>query len=210
MPNPLHAMAAVAVLALAACASSGPMIKDDAMTRNTAPAPVDLNMQPLKEWPIRFDSHSFTVVTYDTYGARVVYAGLLQRDDSPEVPRPPSASYGPDYTKNWSGSHAGIRNFPGPATVSWRSRDGQPHEAEIDFAEIFKEQVVRHDVAQRDVADTPDGRYIFEPAIILELNDRILRVYMQAFIPLRREMEIAGVIRSDLLDEPVLVRTYTY
>ncbi len=210
MSKPLHAFAfaAATALALVACAQPSPIIKDDAMPR--AFKLTDTNRQPVRQWPLRFDSHSFSVFTYDTYGARLHYAGMQQIDQDPGKLRRSSASYGPDYQGGWSGSHGMIRNFPAPAKVSWQSRDGDAHAAEIDFGEIFKDELIRHNVAREDVADMPDGLYRSEPDIILEINDRTIRVYMQAFMPLKREIEVAGVMRNEIRDEPVLVKTYSY
>ena len=119
------------------------------------------------------------------------------------------ASYGPDYQRSWSGIHGMIRNFPAPAKVSWRSKDGQAHEAEIDFGEIFKDERVRHNVPRDEVADMANGEYRHEPSIILEINDRTIRVYMRAFIP-TKDFQIPGNPYSDARDEVVLVETYTY
>ena len=102
-----------------------------------------------------------------------------------------------------------IRNFPAPAKVSWRSKDGQAHEAEIDFGEIFKDERVRHNVPREEVADMLDGEYRHEPSIILEINDRTIRVYMKAFIP-TRQLQIPGNPISDARADVVLVETYTY
>ena len=75
---------------------------------------------PVKQWPLKFKSHSFGAHCYSTYGCKVVYAGLEQRGDDPNELRPSSEGYGQDYQRNWSGTHAMIRNFPPPAQVSWR------------------------------------------------------------------------------------------
>lgn len=167
-----------------------------------------MNFQPVKQWPLRFKRHSFSVHTYDTYGAKVRYDGP-QINQDPDKLQPSSASYGPDYNRNWSGIHGGIRNFPPPAKVSWRSRDGQVHEAEVDIGEIFKDELIRHHVSREDMAELPDGEYQNEPGIILEINDRTIRVWMRAFIP-TKQLQVPGDPNSDARDELVLVKTSTY
>ena len=205
--KPLRTLTAATSLALAACAHSSPLLDGASMTNASGKTVTD--RQPVKEWPLRFDSHKFSVFTYDTYGARVVYAGLVQINDAPDELQPAVASYGPDYQRNWSGTHGMIRNFPAPAEVTWRSKDGEFHQAEIDIAQIFKDERVRHNVTRMDVADMVDGEYRHEPSIIMQIDDRTIRVYMRAFVP-TKELQIPGNQYSDAKDEVVLVETFTY
>jgi hypothetical protein len=77
-----------------------------------------------------------------------------------------------------------IPNFTSPAVVTWRSKDGTPHKAEIDIGEIFKDQLIRHNVARADATDNAtDGM----PGIVLEVNDRTINVYMRATIWTKHE-----------------------
>lgn len=204
--SPFKPLALVAALASSACASTS-SAPDTSMTSNDA---MPAYMQPVREWPLRFKSHAFSVMTYDTWGAEVVYAGRLRTQDDTDVLQRSSESYGPDYQRSWSGMYGDIRNFPPPARLKWRSKDGTPHEAEIDIGTLFKDEVIRHNVSREEMAYLPDGKYEFEPAVILEINDRTVRVYMQSTIPLRRKIEIQGVMRNDFRAEPVLVKAYTY
>lgn len=195
-------------LALAACTNSTATMKDATMSNATTIS--NVNSMPVKEWPLKFKSHSFSAHCYDTYGCKVDYADLLQRDDDQNELRPSSSGYGVAYQRNWSGTHGLIRNFPPPATVSWRSKDGQEHKAEIDIGEIFKDQLIRHNVPREEMADVPDGEYRNEPAIILEVNDRTIRVWMGAMIFLKKQVEVAGVIRADFRNDLILAKTYTF
>ncbi len=195
-------------LALAACASTAQLAKEAAMS--TAEARSSTNMMPVKDWPLRFKRHKFSVFTYDTYGARVTYAGQVQINEPDSELQRSSASYGSDYQRNWSGIHGMIPNFPRPLEATWRSKNGAAHEASIDFGELFKDEVVRHNVAREDMADLPDGEYSSEPAIVVEINDRTIRVYMRAMVLLKRRVEIAGVMRAASKYELVLVKTYAF
>ena len=205
--KPLRTLTAATSLALAACAHSSPLLDGASMTNASGKAVTD--RQPVKEWPLRFDSHKFSVFTYDTYGAKVVYAGLVQINDAADELQPSVASYGPDYQRSWSGTHGMIRNFPAPAKASWRSKDGQAHEAEIDFGEIFKDERVRHNVPREEVADMLDGEYRHEPSIIMQIDDRTIRIFMKAFVP-TRQLQIPGNPISDARADVVLVETFAY
>lgn len=175
----------------------------------TASATSPVRMMPVKEWPLRFRSHSFSVFAYDTYGAKVVYAGQLQLAQDDHKLQPSSATYGPQYQRNWSGIHGMIRNFPTPAEVSWRSKDGQLHHAQIDIGELFRDELIRHNVSREEMADVPNGEFVSEPSILMEVNDRVIRVYMRAHVP-TKEPQKPGNRYSDFRKDLVLVKTYSY
>lgn len=204
--KPLYTLTLATGMTLAACANSTPHAKEAAM--HNAPGTSQVNLMPVKQWPLKFDSHKFSVFTYDTYGARVTYAGSQRSQDPNELKRS-SASYGPEYQKNWSGTHGMIRNFPPPAKVSWRSKDGQAHQAEVDIGEIFADEIIRHNVSRDEIADLPDGEFQGEPSIILEINDRTIRVWMRAHIS-TRELQKPGNRYSDFRNDLILVRTLNY
>lgn len=193
-------------VALAACANSTPHAKEAVMSTASAES---ASKRIAAKWPLKFRHHAFSVHCYDTYRCKVDYAGVEQRNDPDEELRPSSAGYGPHYQRNWGGGHLMIPNFPKPAKVSWRSKDGQAHETEIDFGKIFADEVIRHNVARADVAELPDGDYQGGPSVILEVNDRTIRVWMKAFIPTKKP-QVEGKPNSDAVYEPVLVETYTY
>lgn len=204
----LDALTIATGLAMSACASSAPPAKEATMTTPSAATPSQ-PMMPVKEWPLRFKSHSFSVNCYDTYACKVNYADLLQRNDDPDKLRPSSSTYKGDYRRNWSGTHAMIRNFPSPALVSWRSKDGQAHRAEIDIGEIFSDQVIRHNVPRDEMLDVPGGIYRNEPSIILEVNDRTIRVWMRAHVP-TKQLQKPGNKYSDFRNDLILAKTYHY
>ncbi|MFC6841445.1 hypothetical protein [Xanthomonas theicola] len=133
--------------------------------------------------PIPFDRHAFGTACYDTYGCKILYNGRYEAHDSDDVKRISSASLGDGYPDNLSGSTIGIRNFPDfppPAEVSWRSKDGQPHHATVDIGAIFKDKIVLHKVPQEQLPPILTAP-IF-PDIILEVNDRTINVYMRAMV----------------------------
>lgn len=202
--KPFHALVGAAGLALAACAHVVPSAKEASMTTNSATD--SIRMMPVKEWPLKFDRHSFGVRCYDTIECAVRYSGLEHGD---ERISPPSSAYGPGYLDNWSGGHGMIRNFPPPAVVSWKSKDGQAHQAEIDIGNIFRDEVIRHSVPREEMAELPDGEFKNEPAVLLEVNDRVVRVYMRAHIPTTR-LQKPGNPYSDFRNDLILVETYNF
>ncbi len=164
-----------------------------------------MNFKPI-EWPLRFRTHKFSAWCYDTLDCEIAYAGAWHGD--PE-PAPASATYGPNYLKGWNGSHINIQNFPPPAKVTWRSKDGAAHEASIDIGALFKDERILHYVPREEVSDAPDGTYDHEPSILLEINDRTIRLYMLAFVP-TKHLQLPGDRLSGVREDLILVKTYTY
>lgn len=203
----LGAMAAG--LLLAGGAHSAPYEKEPTMTTATA-KPSNVPIEPARQWPLKFKKHSFEIYSYDTYGCKVWYADTWQAMDDETKLKRSSDRYGPNYQKNWGGGHSGIRNFPLPAEIAWRSKDGQSHQARIDIGELFKDEVILHNVPREEMADVPYGKYQHDPDIIMEVNDRTIRVYMRAMIFLKQRVEVAGHLRADFRNDLILVKTYTY
>lgn len=188
-------------LLLTGCQSAMPNSHTPADARGSS-----LPGRPSWEWPLRFRTHNIGVYCYDTYECTVSYAGQWLAFDEPQPIEPSSASFGPDYRKAFNGSHLGIDNFPAPAEVSWRSKDGQPHAARIDIGAIFADQLIRHRVPR---AEIPEDASIPDPDIVLEINDRTINVYMRAFVP-TRTLQIPGNRYSDARDDLILVHTEVF
>jgi hypothetical protein len=227
MTQKIFAMAAS--LVLTACTYAGtatvpPAQENDAMTQGSQQSPIPpvvtsgelaplgdpviaarMNIKPVK-WPLRFKRFSFGTRCYDTLECHIPFDRLNLGNPKPTRS---SASYGPDYLKGWRGGYGGVPNFPPPVQVAWRSKDGTWHEAKIDLGELFKDELVRHYVPREEVADLPDGKYDNDPSILLEVNDRTIRVYMMADIP-TKHFQKPGNKYSDFRRDVVLVKTYTY
>lgn len=162
-------------------------------------------------FPLTFKQHDFAAHCYNTIGCEVLYANnnftRLYSGDVVSPPPPPG-----DYRKDWSSAgYLGIRNFPAPAEVRWRSLDGVSHEAFVDLGAIFKDERIRYTVPNEQIAKGifsspgPSG----EPGIYLEINDRTVSVFMRAFIPTEAE-QIPGNKYSYFRDDLVLAWTHTY
>lgn len=157
-------------------------------------------------WPLEFRAHRIGVATYSTYDCKVIYAGgLISVDDEGEL-RTSSESVGDKYPGVLNASRGPYRNFPAPMVVTWRSRDGEPHRAEVDIGEIFRDQRVRHNVPREEVADHGNDT---APGIIVEVNDRTINVYMRAHIA-TLTLQKPGNPYSDFRNDLIKVYTRTY
>lgn len=133
-------------------------------------------------FPLRFYIHSFEAYCFNTRACTVIYNNhnFIRLDVQPAGP-PPS----PDYREHWNqATFSGIGNFPPPAEVDWISLDGTAHKAKVDIGAIFKDEHVLYKVPD---AEIPDRSWGDDPSIFLEVNDRIISVYMRAYIVTNNE-----------------------
>lgn len=158
-------------------------------------------------WPLEFRAHYIGVATYSTYDCKVIYDGALIRVDEEGVLKRSSESVGAMYPDGvLDAGHGPHRNFPEPMLITWRSKDGQPHRAEVDIGEIFRDQRVRHNVPREEVTEYGNDT---APGIIVEVNDRTINVYMRATIWTKHE-QIPGNQYSHSRDDLIKVHTQTY
>lgn len=155
--------------------------------------------------PFTFDRHNFGAYCYDTYGCKVLYNDRYVTSQDDNELRPSTASVGPDYLDNLDGGYLGIPNFPSPAVVTWRSKDGVPHEAHIDIGEIFRDEIIRHNVPRGDLP-TETIATLDAPDIVLVVNDRTISIYMRATVYLRD----TSTRRRDRRDDMILAFSQTY
>ncbi len=192
--------AALITLSLAGCHAA---VSNPTTPPNDAPKPGYSNSSEF--WPFEFRAHKFGVATYSTYDCKVIYDGGIFSVDDEGVLQIASSSVSkyPDVLHASAGPY---RNFPPPIIVTWRSSDGAPHRADVDIGEIFKDQLVRHNVAREDVGENGNDAV---PGIILEVNDRTINVYMRAMIWTKAE-QIPGNQHSRYRDDLIKVYTRTY
>ncbi len=156
-------------------------------------------------FPLRFVVHSFQAYCYNTLACKVIYNDYdFARLDAhkPSGPTPPG-----DYRDDWGpASHAGIRNFPRPAEVTWTALDGSAHQATVDIGAIFKDEHVLYNVPDSDI---PDRSWSGEPGIFLEVNGRTVSVYMQAFVATKTE-QVPGNKYSYVRNDVIRAWTRTY
>ena len=135
-----------------------------------------------------FKLHSYGGFCFNTYECKVVYAGLAQPNTLPGKLRPSFESVGGEkFLKTMGGSgHIDIKNFPAPAKVTWRSKDGTYHSAEIDIGKIFKDERIIHHMPLHDFPRPNDPRSsAVDPTILLVVDDRTIKVYMLASLTIK-------------------------
>ena len=137
---------------------------------------------------LHFKLHSYGGFCFNTYECKVVYAGLAQPNTPPGKLRPSFESVGGEkFLKTMGGSgHIDIKNFPAPAKVTWRSKDGTYHSAEIDIGKIFKDERIIHHMPLHDFPRPNDPRSsAVDPTILLVVDDRTIKVYMLASLTIK-------------------------
>lgn len=159
-------------------------------------------------WPLKFKAHYFDAYCFSTYGCKVVYRGRLRALYPDDELRPSSEALGDKYPNILTAGMGPIPNFPPPAKVTWRSKDGTPLEAEVDIGEIFKDGLIRHNLRQDEISERGIGPGAL-PGIILEVNDRTINVYMRAHIS-TRELQKPGNRYSDFRADLIKVYSRRY
>lgn len=185
------------LVALQGCAS--PMTATDAVYPPPGHFPATKNR--LKDGPFRFWQHNFGVYTAATWGARVTYGPHVVKDEPDHEMTPPTEAMSPGHVQRMRGGWVGLRNFPGPVILDWRSRDGTPLHYELHFDRLFADGLIRHNVPSDEInpeASVPD------PDIIVEVNDRTVRVYMRAFVSLKAPRDPRNPL-TNAVDDNVLV-----
>lgn len=198
--HPLAAAVMAASLATTGCQGMAMTTQDVA---SQGPARPD---NTVADWPLKFVQHNFGARSHSTYGCTVDYNGHRHLSEPDDELQPAFADVHPDSMKNMAAGYVGVMNFPAPAHVRWRSKDGMPHEAEVDIGAIFKDQLILHEVPREDIKE---GVSILNPDIILEVDDRTINVYMRARIP-TKSLRTPGNPHSDFRKDLVLAWSRTY
>ncbi|HEY0505182.1 MAG TPA: hypothetical protein VGD42_17000 [Lysobacter sp.] len=194
-----------AMLFLLALAGCNAMPSHDPSSNELPPSKPGYSNQ-VDHWPLVFNAHWFDAFTYSTYGCTVRYGPYSIKDPEDRLQAAsPVPGTGHGYPETMRGGWGPIPNFPPRAVVDWRSADGSPHHAEIDIGEIFKDQLIRHNVPRDEVGKTYDP----QPEIMLEVNDRTINVYMRATIYTRHE-QIPGNKYSRMRDDLIKVFSRAY
>jgi hypothetical protein len=177
-----------------------------ATTTQDSPSASNRADNTVADWPLKFVQHNFGSECYDAYDCSVSYNGLRLGIGKPGELRPSLKDVHPDTLRNAAAGQIGIMNFPPPAQVRWRAKDGTPLEASVDIGAIFANGLIRHEVPREDI---PEGISILNPDVLLVVNDRTIDVYMRAFIPTKVQ-QIPGNQHSGHRDDLVLAWSKTY
>lgn len=159
------------------------------------------------EWPLKFKSHYFGAACFNTQSCIVLYRDFPHGATN-ERPSPSVESTGRSLDQLLVASRGPIPNFPPPAKVTWSSKDGASHEAHIDIAQIFRDELIRHNLTREDIPDSTLASD-HSPGIILEVNDRTINVYMRAHIS-TKELQEPGNRYSDFRDDLIKVFSRSY
>lgn len=169
--------------------------------------------------PLRFMEHNFDAYCYNAVDCQLVYNnhGFFYSDEPHTAGTgwfpPPSSA---DYKKLWGlATYIGVRNFPAPADVSWKSLDGREHHVFVDIGRIFAEQLIWHQVPADEMVyqsvDEAGNRLNTgdSPSIFIEINDRTINVYMRGTARTRSK-QIPGNNYSFYRRDLFLAWTHTY
>lgn len=203
-PWPAATLASPLLLfALQGCAS--PMTASDADATYPPPGHFPPTLNRVQDGPLRFWQHNFGAYCFSTWGCRVQYGSILVVDRTATEWQTPLEAATGDMRRRMHGGHIGLRNFEGPVVLEWQDAARKPHRLELDLAKLFADGLIRHNVPRDEIAE---GVSIGNPDIVVEINDRTVRVYMRAHIPLKRPRDPANRY-SDFIDENVLVMART-
>jgi hypothetical protein len=159
-------------------------------------------------YPLRFKQHNFEAHCYNTLDCHVVYNGT--NTTRPAVDKVTPAPRAGDYRKSWGGApFIGIRNFPGPVKLDWISKSGEVLSAEVDLAQVFKDELVLHDTPLDEIPEKAFKGPAGEPTIYVEVNDHTVSVYMEMLIPTKRE-QIPGNSNSHFRSDVILAWSKRY
>jgi hypothetical protein len=204
-PRRWRSVVAIAITVLAQMISGcHPAMTSPTAHSAVAPAAERPYTGTVADWPLFFKRHLFGAICFDTRGCEVVYDG---RDHGTAEETPSISSIPPErYRALMVARYGDLPNFPGPAKLRWRSKDGSEHTAEVDFAEIFKDGLIRHTVAREDIAEDVSMGFTH---LLIEIDDRTVNVYTRTMIPTKRE-QIPGNRYSFFRDDLIKVYSQTY
>jgi hypothetical protein len=172
-------------------------------------------------WPLRFHTHGFGAVCFNTLTCSIIYHGHefgTRKLDAYGNPydRPSGSPPDYDWQEGWRGSHGFVaiegRTFSDQVEIHWTSLDGVDHVTLIDFDEIFGDRLVLHEVRRDEVKEAwLDAASIepVSPAIMVEVNDHIINVYMRAMVVTEAE-QIPGNRYSHFRSDLILAWTNSY
>jgi len=158
------------------------------------------------EWPLRFKRRFvFGGRCVNTTECLISYDGLRYASARRNVSEDP---YSSKAIRDWNAGQFSAA-FDYPVHVTWRSLDGVARSAVLDLDKIFSDRLIRHVVPRHEVPLLSKGVYNLAPSVLVEVNDRIIRIYTSAFIPTRHLQRPPGR-SSDYRDDLILVKTFTY
>lgn len=139
-----------------------------------------------KLWPLRFSSFTFGGEAFNVKACRVIYGDNFFREW--KGPQPPPV---PDWLRDVNISWVNARRIFPKLDVQWTSLDGVQHKVILDLEKMLRKREVLTKVR---IDEIPDNWLIGEREegntyvnLLVEVNDRTVRLYMQATIAIKIE-----------------------
>ncbi|HZX80071.1 MAG TPA: hypothetical protein VFE72_03840 [Lysobacter sp.] len=145
----------------------------------------------------RFEAHNLGVYCFDVWGCEVTYGNRVVWKESPTALKPPLEIAMPRGRSLMRGTQGVFRGFEGPLSLQWHDLQRRPHRLQIDLSDVFPDRRLRHAVRDSDISTDAT---IGPPDIIVEIEDRTVRLYMRATIPLKQSLDPANPRRNVAVD----------
>lgn len=187
------------ILALQGCAS--PMDTRNANSTYPPPGHYPPTLNRLVDGPFRFWQHNIGVYCFRTWGCRAEYGEHVIADKPEGEHQPPIGDYPSDLRKRMRGTNLAFRAFEGPLRLRWHDEAKRPLSLDLDLGKVFADGLIRHNVPHDAILPTSS---VGNPDIVVEIDDRTVRLYMRAHIPLKAPQD-PGNRYSDFVEENVLV-----
>jgi hypothetical protein len=186
------------LLALQGCAS--PMTSKATSSDQAYPDREEAISSRLVDGPLRIHGHNMGAYCFSTWGCRVVYGRHIIMDRPFDEWQPPSRTF--DHLRErMEGTYGGLRAFEAPVVVEWLDSRREKHTHTIDLDVLFPERRLVYRVPDGDIR--PDAS-VGPPDIVVEVDDRVVRVHMRAHLPLKVP-RVPGNPLTDFADEIVTV-----
>ena len=196
---------ATPLLALALQGCAAPMTASNANATYPPPGHFPPTMNRLVDGPFRFWRHSLGVYCFRTWGCSVQYGAETVWEEPSDERQRPLEERPPGMRNRMRGTQGSFRNFEGPLVANWRDDKKHPHRLELDLAKILADGLIRPNVPNDEIAPQYS---VGAPSIVVEINDRTVRLYMRALIPLKKPRDPNNRL-TDSVDDLVLVHEQT-
>ena len=166
------------------------------------------------DWPLWFDDYSFGVRCYNTLKSSVIFAGHQLSLDA-DLVGPSGQPHARDWKDTWdaffgSGGELNRYGFPSPVEIRWTALDCVEREMVLDLDMVFPGRLILHSVPREEIVEgwesSPHLRHV---EILLEVNDRVINVYMRACV-LARGGASPDSVENVLHFDPILAWSQTY
>ena len=140
-----------------------------------------------------FQAHNLGIYCFDAWGCEVTYGNRVVWKESPTALKPPIEVAMPRGRSMMRGTQGVFRSFEGPLSLEWHDLQRRPHRLQIDLSEVFPERRLRYAVRDSDISTDAT---IGPPEIIVEIEDRMVRLYMRVTLPLKRPRDPANPLSN--------------